>query len=224
MYMAVAPDISFPLSLDPWGNPRGLGDGSLILGMTPAGLISSGLSIVNTAIGLIMNSGCGVTCVETSDWANQAENLLKQNISAYFKLPAPRSASDQAAALANFDTIWSGLQQRCNQPNTGTAGIRCISDREAGSCQWKQTADSPLLAYPGEPQPGDCWNWFSGYRDPIANDPDVSSTPAISSALTTVQSDAQSIATSVGLSQGSGTWLLLGAAAIGAVVLVGAMK
>ena len=221
MYMAVSPDISFPLSLDPYGNPQGLGD---VLGMSPAGLISAGLSVVNTAISLIMNSGCGITCVETSDWANQAENLLKQNIQAYFALPTPRSASDQAAALSNFDTIWNGLQSRCGQSGTGTAGIRCISDREAGACTWKQTADSPLLAYPSEPQPGTCWNWFSGYRDPIANDPDVASTPAISSALTTVQSDAQSIATSVGLPQGSGTWLLLGAALIGGVVLIGALK
>ena len=221
MYMVVSPDIAFPMSLDPWGNPRGLGD---VLGMSPAGLISAGLSVVNTAISLIMNSGCGITCVETSDWANQAENLLKQNISAYFALPTPRSASDQAAALANFDTIWSGLQSRCGQSGTGTAGIRCISDREAGACTWKQTTDSPLLSYPGEPQPGTCWNWFSGYRDPIAGDPDVAATPAISSTISSVASDAQSIATSVGLPQGSGTWLLLGAAVIAGVVLIGAIK
>lgn len=221
MYMAVAPQIAFPLSLDAYGNPRGLGD---VLGMSPAGLISAGLSIVNTAVSLIMNSGCGITCVETSSWANQAENLLEQNIKAYFALPTPRSATDQAAALSNFDTIWSGLAQRCGQSGTGTAGVRCVSDREAGACTWKQTTDSPLLGYPGEPQPGTCWNWFSGYRDPIANDPDVAATPAISSTISSVASDAQSIATSVGLPQGSGTWLLLGAALIAGVVLVGAIK
>ena len=37
---------------------------------------------------------------------------------------------------------------------------------------WKQTA-SGAASYPGVPAEGACWNWFSGYRDPIANDPGV---------------------------------------------------
>lgn len=218
MYMAVSPGIAFPLTLD-YPNVYGLGD-VLSSAIPGASLISAGLSVVNTAISLIMNSGCGVTCVETSDWANQAENLLKQNISTYFGLPAPRSAADQAAALANFDTIWSGLQSRCGASGTGTAGIKCISDREAGACTWQQTSTSPLLSYPGEPQPGTCWNWFSGYRDPIANDPDVVQTAAVDTSISSIQSDAASVVNSVTSGSSTTTLLLLGVAAVVVVLVI----
>lgn len=120
---------------------------------------------------LIKNSGCGVTCVETSSWANQAEALLAKNIAAYFALPTPRSQSNQSTALSTFDQIWAQLQANCSQAGTGTAGQRCISDRQAGACTWKQTADK--VPSWGTPAAGECWNWFAGYRDPIANDPDV---------------------------------------------------
>lgn len=217
MYMAVSPGIAFPLTLD-YPNVYGLGDATSAI--PAASLISAGLSVVNTAISLIMNSGCGVTCVETSDWANQAENLLKQNVAAYFALPAPRSATDQAAALANFDTIWAGLQSRCGASGTGTAGIKCISDREAGACTWTQTATSPLLAYPGEPQPGACWNWFNGYRDVIANDPDVAQTAAVDTSISSIQSDAASVVNSVTSGSSTTTLLLLGVAAVVVVLVI----
>src|SRR5215468_8429779 len=54
----------------------------------------------------ILNSGCGKSCVITSNWANQAEALLKRNLAAYLALPAPRAESAQQAYLANFDAIW----------------------------------------------------------------------------------------------------------------------
>lgn len=136
--------------------------------------IGAGIGLVTSLVSsLIANSGCGVTCVQTSQWANQAGAALDQNIQAYFAQPAPRSRSSQQAALANFDAIWARLQELCGQAGTGDAGVRCISDRQAGACHWKQTPTSSLLQYPGEPQPGACWNWFSGQRDPIANDPNV---------------------------------------------------
>ena len=156
--------------------------GSAVSAAAAAGLIAGAavpfigpaIAVVAIAVeALIANSGCGITCVETSQWANQAEPLLKQNIAAYFAQPAPRSQSNQALALQTFDKVWATLTAQCSQPGTGDAGKRCISDRDSGACTWKQTATSPLLSYPGEPQPGECWNWYSGYRDPIANDPDV---------------------------------------------------
>jgi len=138
-------------------------------------LVGAALAGITFAvIKLIQNSGCGVTCVETSQWANQAEPLLRQNLDAYFALPKPRAQSAQAAALANFDAIWAQLQKLCSQPGTGNAGKRCISDRQAGACTWKQTATySADIMAAGEPQIGQCWSWFSGYRDPIQNDPNV---------------------------------------------------
>lgn len=123
---------------------------------------------------LIQNSGCGPTCIQASDYANQAEPLLRQNLNAYFALPKPRSQSAQSAALQNFDAIWAQLVKLWSDPALGNAGKRGISDRQAGACTWKQNADygAEIMAA-GEPAIGQCWNWESGYRRPIAQDPNV---------------------------------------------------
>lgn len=135
---------------------------ALVLGMTPALAVPViGAAIVGVtllAVMLIKNSGCGQTCVVTSQWANQAEDALKQNLEAY-RSTVPHTRATQGVALANFDAIWAALQQNCGQPGTGDAGKRCISDRQRGACTWKDA--------------GECWDWFKGYRDPIANDSTV---------------------------------------------------
>jgi len=132
-------------------------------------LVGAGIAAVTAIVSAILNSGCGQSCIVTSNWANQAEQALQQNIAAYFALPTPRSQSAQAVALANFDNIWNSLVTACSKV-AGGAGTNCIADRQSGACHWKQTVNSP---YPGEPAIGACWNWFLGYRDPIANDPNV---------------------------------------------------
>jgi hypothetical protein len=185
-------------------------------------VIGAGIGLITTLVSaLIANSGCGVTCVETSSWANQAEPLLLQNVQAYFAQPAPRSLSSQQAALANFDSVWETLQQQCSQAGTGDAGQRCISDRQSGACTWKQSSTSPLLAYTqyGEPATGSCWNWFSGYRDPIANDPDVTDDSSSALAMGAVDTTAN-VLSSLGISSSLAVPLLLAAAVlVGWVVL-----
>jgi hypothetical protein len=119
----------------------------------------------------ILNSGCGQSCVMTSEWANQAEPLLKQNIAKYFSIGA-RTEMDRQSALNMFDAVWSGLVQRCSQAGLSTAGKNCIEDRRAGACKWHATENSP---YAGGPRQGECWNWFNAYRDPIARDTNVGS-------------------------------------------------
>ena len=126
-----------------------------------------------------VGSGCGQTCVLSSQYADQAETLLQRNLDTYFSLAAPRDPAARAAALRVFDAIWSDLSQACGNPALGDAGKRCITDRQSGACVWRQ---NKTPQYPGIPQIGECWNWFSGYRDPIANDPDVApvySAPAL---------------------------------------------
>jgi hypothetical protein len=117
---------------------------------------------------LVQNSGCGPTCVETSQWANQAAAALQQVMDGYFALPSPRTVTQKALAIANFQTIWKQLQAGCGQPGTGNAGVRCISDRQAGACTWRQKY-APV--YPGQPNIGECWNWWNGYLGPIQSDP-----------------------------------------------------
>ena len=120
---------------------------------------------------LVANSGCGQTCIETSEWANQAAAALQQVLDGYFALPAPRTKTQQALAVANCQTIMNQLRAICSQSGTGNAGKRCISDRlDASACTWKQT-QAPV--YPGEPKVGECWNWINGYLGPIKADPVV---------------------------------------------------
>jgi hypothetical protein len=189
------------------------GGTGFILGIAPAlaipiiGAALVGITILATY--LIANSGCGQTCIETSQWANQAAALLDQNIATYFAQPAPRSQSQQTAALANFDAIWARLVAMCSDPSTGDAGKRCISDREAGSCVWKQTADK--VPPWGTPPAGACWNWHNGYRDPIANDPNV---VADSQAVGAAASD---LVTSTSAALGLSTPALIGLAALAAL-------
>jgi hypothetical protein len=199
------------------------GGSGLILGMLPAVAVPViGAAIAAVAVIaelLIKNSGCGITCVETSQWANQAEPVLSKNVLAYFSNPAPRSQSQQQAALNIFDTTWARLQQLCGQPGTGNAGVRCISDRQSGACTWKQTATSPLLSIPGEPQVGACWNWFSGYRDPIANDPNVLTDAELAAAAQSpVASVGGAISTDIS-SLTSSSWFPIAALAAGGILL-----
>jgi len=155
--------------------------GGSVLGLSGAALTAA-VPVIGAAIAgvtilvIVLAKGCGQTCIVASNYANEAEELLKKNIEAYFA--GPRTRASQTVALANYDTIWAALKRACGTPALQAAGERCITDRQEGACQWKQTSSSPLLAYPGEPQPGQCWNWFSGYRAPIANDAAVSDSAA----------------------------------------------
>ncbi len=71
---------------------------------------------------------------------------MQNNLQAYMN--SPRTPEDQQAALWNFDQLWQAVVQSCSDTRLGDAGRRCINDRIRG----------------GQ------WDWFSYYRDPIAND------------------------------------------------------
>lgn len=150
-----------------------LASSAVAAGILPAALavpiVGAAFAGIFIGIEALLNSGCGQSCVVTSNWANQAEGWLKQNLAAYMALPTPRAESAQAAYLANFDKIWDYLVQECSSPGLSTAGRNCIADRQAGACKWRSSD-------------GQCFNWFSGYRDPIANDPNVVPDSAASSA------------------------------------------
>jgi hypothetical protein len=194
------------------------GASAAVSGMVAAGWIpASAVPFIGPGIAvaalvasvLIKNSGCGQTCIVTSEWANKAAAALQQNSDAYFALPVPRSRSNQQLALQTFDRIWAQLVQMCSDPQWGNAGKRCISDRQAGACTWKQNRTG---GHPGEPALGECWNWHNGYRDPIANDPNV-----VDDSLLSPASVSASISSTFS-SDGSTSWLPL-AAVVGLIVL-----
>jgi hypothetical protein len=129
---------------------------AIAAGLLPASLavpiIGAALAGVTFAvITLIRNTGCGPTCIQATQYANQSATLMQQNMQAYFSLPAPRPKSAQSQALANFDALWAQLVKLCSDPALGNAGKRCISER----------------------QPGGKYDDAKFNRDPIANDPNV---------------------------------------------------
>ena len=184
----------------------------------PAGVI---LAVAGAALEFLgamgVGSGCGQTCVLSTQYANQAGALLDQLMESYFGYPAPRTVTQQQEALTVFDAIWTDLTQQCGVASLGDPGKRCITDRQAGSCKWKALPPK----WPGEPATGECWNWFNAYRDPIANDPVVADTVAstasstassVSDTLTTLESD-------LGISSSSAVPLLLVAGLVALAVL-----
>jgi hypothetical protein len=95
---------------------------------------------------------------------NELEPQLKINLDGY--LNGPRNVSSQAQALANFDAMWNMVVEACSNPQLGSAGQRCISERQrGGSAPWCPT--------------GTGCDWFILYRDPIANDTQVRPDPVL---------------------------------------------
>jgi len=123
-------------------------------------IVGAAIAGISLGIELILHSGCGEACIVTSQWANQAEVLLQKNLSEYQAIAPPRPKSVQQLAMANFQAVWNRLVEQCSQPGLSTAGRNCIADRQEGACKWRDTA-------------GQCWNWWSGYYHPIADDTQV---------------------------------------------------
>ena len=165
--------------------------GSLIAAAAGAGSLAGPIgAAAGIVAGLLVQvfQGCGDTCVEATSIANQVEPVLQQNLAAYMAEPV-HYQSLQAAYLNNFDTAWAALVQNCSNPALASAGQNCITDRQRGSCAYKTSPggwNGKVYTPPGANGSGSaCWNWFVGYRDPIANDPNVVADPQ-SSVLSSV--------------------------------------
>jgi hypothetical protein len=150
----------------------------------PVGAALAGLVAVGMALAQVFG-GCGQTCVQASNIANQVEPILQNNVTTYLASPI-RYVSMQKAAANNFMTAWQALTQNCGNPALQSAGQRCISDRQRGACVWKtspggwqQAGDGSWSYVPSGPagSGSECWNWFVGYLDPILNDPLVQPDP-----------------------------------------------
>ena len=129
----------------------------------PAGVVIAAVGAFVALAGQVISalgigSGCGPTCVQATSVVNQAEPLLNENLLSY-----EAGNIDQATAQSNFNQILNGVKSACGGI-PGTAGQNCVSDRAQGSCKWKQTA-SPQ--FPGQPNVGECWNWYNAYYLPL---------------------------------------------------------
>lgn len=140
------------------------------IGAAVAGALALGMALYKEF------QGCGQTCIAASQIADRVEPILRQNLDNYMSAPV-HYASMQAAALNNFDFAWAALSKACSNAQLQEAGQRCIADRQPGACHYHTSpggwAGGQYTA-PGQDGSGSkCWNWWIGYRDPIANDPTV---------------------------------------------------
>jgi hypothetical protein len=152
----------------------------MIPGVGPAAAVAiQSLATVAVAIETLF-AGCGATCTQASNIANQVGDQMSSAMSTYMN-SSVHTASMQTAYLALFDAAWAQLQQACGNSALGAAGQRCISDRQAGACVWTSSPwgwnqVNGTWTYTWAQANGSgtvCWNWFNGMRDPVANDPTI---------------------------------------------------
>lgn len=166
-------------------------------------ILAAAAGIAATLGALGVGEGCGSTCVQATSIVNQAEPAFLANVQQY-----ERGEITAEQAQQTWGNLWQAVETSC-AAIPGAAGQDCVSDRADGACKWRQTSTSPLLGLPGEPEEGECWNWKSGYFDPLTHPP--VNVPAESSALV---SDSGSILSSVGISGSLAAPLLIGAAVL----------
>ena len=92
----------------------------------------------------------------TTQIADEATAQLRDVKRVYFE--SPYSPANQAAALGAVDALFDAIREGCGQTQMGEPGRRCIAERlvRGGSAPWCPT--------------GTGCDYFTEYRDPIAND------------------------------------------------------
>lgn len=142
--------------------------GGIVGGLTAAAMIpgpqqpfiAAAASLAQPIMALFR--GCGETCIQATEIANQAGAMLTKVKDDYFAQPV-RTQSSQYAALQLWDAIAAEMRKMCGNPALGAAGQRCISERlvRGGTAPW---CDKPGKI--------GC-DWVTTLRDPIANDTGV---------------------------------------------------
>jgi hypothetical protein len=159
----------------------GLADARPITGAVGGGLVAAGgmIAYASPLIGGIV-AGVGaltqligslfkpdLTKIAATQIVDQIEaQVLKPVLQQWMSAPPEqKTAQAQAAALSMVDQALAGVRQGCSNPALGEAGQRCISERlvKGGTAPWCPTSTG-------------C-DWITLYRDPIANDPQVSADP-----------------------------------------------
>jgi hypothetical protein len=113
-----------------------------------------GAAVAGVTFWLMRNRLNNIRKEKATQIVNDAEAKMKENLQGY--LSGPRTISSQRQALANFDALWEHIVQGCTAVG-GDPGRRCIEERQrGGSAPWCPT--------------GTGCDYFTLYRDPIAND------------------------------------------------------
>lgn len=133
--------------------------GSTWLGMSAAVAVPViGAAVVGAtlAISALFNRKGPKQKVATTEVVNLAEPEMQANLDGF--LNGPRTVSSREQALNNFDALWFWVVDHCDIPEMGTPGQNCVNERQRGG-------SAPWCPNPG----GTGCDWFTLYRDPIAN-------------------------------------------------------
>jgi hypothetical protein len=115
--------------------------------------VGPAIAAVTMGLGLMMhNKRIGKQKVAATKIVDQVEVELKKNVAGYLENRTPAA---QQRATQNFQEGWDFVLENCSNPQLGTAGQRCITERQRG----------------GQ------WDWFSYYLDPITNNPPTQPDP-----------------------------------------------
>jgi len=111
-------------------SPRTQGLGAVpVVAFDPWSLAITGAFIgVTTLIGLFKKRGAQK--VAATEVVNEAEPILQQNLAAWQN--SEKYQSQQEFAIANFYDVWVNVERFCGNPKLGSAGERCISERQEG--------------------------------------------------------------------------------------------
>ena len=170
---------------------QALATSATILALAPA--TGPAAPFVAAAAGLVgilgkLFSGCGQTCIQATQYANEAGSDLQNLYNQYFALPTPRYQSQQQAFIAAFNQVVAWLQQMCGNPALGQAGQRCIAERLVQRACPSTLNDSNI----GGGQIDFC-DYYSTFLDPVQNDPNVVPDPSPISTSSTIASTGSAI-------------------------------
>lgn len=198
----------------PAGWVTGLGDTRPVTNAIGSGLLSAGGVIaaipggqlpgaIVAAVGAFTGLIGGLfkpdlTKIEATHIVDAIQVQLEQLLHGWYALPPEqKTAQNQAAFLELIDAALNKVQQGCSNPQLGTAGEHCISERlvKGGSAPWCPTVTG-------------C-DWITTYRDPITNDPTVSQNIAAAQQNTNPPTSSNQ----PGVTPGSGAAASTGAAA-----------
>lgn len=117
-----------------------------------------------------MFKGCGATCTQASQIANQATAAAQSIMDRWAAAPV-KYASIQKAALAALNDVWNYIAGSC-QKIGGKGGSQCIADRQrGGKYDFFAWAIDPIANYqpivPDPPTPGTLSSALSGSSLPI---------------------------------------------------------
>ena len=146
----------------------------------PIGAAVGGITFAAQTIANLIDSN-GPKKIAATDCANNAMYAANTNVNEWRNYPPNmKTQSLQVQYMNQFMQVWGYLEQCCSDQNLGSAGQRCISERQRGGI----------------------YDYFAAYYDPIANDPEVSSL------ATTIVSNNQPILPTTIVNSATGTSLL----------------